>query len=70
MFGVYKQEVNNAISKVAGGKRGHVIAVYQLCAILREAFHASFTRPNIVASFAGSGVWPVDKTRLMSVPRP
>lgn len=70
VFGVYKQEVNSCISKVYGGKRGHIIDLYELCSILRQAFHNAFTRPNIVSSFVRAGVWPIDATKLMSVPRP
>lgn len=53
-----------------GGKRGHIIDLYELCDILRTAFHNSCTTSNIIASFLRAGVWPVDAAKLMSIPRP
>lgn len=38
--------------------------------MLRFAYAEAFTRDNIIAAFRRAGVWPVDQSRLLSVPRP
>lgn len=70
MFRVFKKEVNKAISTVASGKRRTTIDLYQLCSIIRTAYHNYFTRTKVISSFVRARVWPVDETKLMSKPRP
>lgn len=70
LFGCFKQKVNANITAIAKARADAVIDLSQLCAIRRDAFCHAFTRPNVVTSFARAGVWPVDHTCLLSVPRP
>ena len=67
VFGVYKKEINCAIMKVAIRKIGHIIEVFEFCAILIVSSHELFTRANLVVSFARLRVWLVDESRLMLV---
>ena len=46
------------------------IDLYRLCSILRQAFYGAFTRANIVDPFRRSGVWPVNPSVSMAIPRP
>lgn len=36
--------------------------------MLRHAYYATFTRPNVMATFEKAGMWPVNSAKLMSVP--
>ena len=36
---------------------------------VREAFHRSFLRSEIQSAFRRAGLWPVDHTKLLAVPR-
>ena len=68
-FAVFKRELNAAISRLVQAKSQTELDMYEYCAVLKHAYHASFTHNNIVASFRRSGLWPLDAMRLISVPR-
>ena len=43
---------------------------YSFCSLLRHAYLCAFTAQAITAAFELSGVWPIDRAKLITVPRP
>eukprot|EP00171_Calliarthron_tuberculosum_P023847 IDg23847t1 len=70
LFGVFKKRLNEAVQLVARADTRDCIDAFAFCALMRSAFYRAFTRENIQASFTRAGIWPLDASRLLSVPRP
>ena len=70
IFSSLKREMNKAFAIVADTDTTQNVDVFKLCSIIRFALRKSFTRTNIILSFERCGLWPVNCTRVMSVPRP
>jgi len=70
VFGTLKSNINSAISTASFANQLDKLDLYQICALLRHSMYQTFTRANITSSFAKSGVWPLDRHKLMSIPRP
>lgn len=70
IFGVFKQAMNDAMQKAADADRDEVINLFELCAMFRHACNTALTRVNIMYAFERAGVYPVDRSKLMSVPKP
>jgi len=70
VFSAFKAALNSAVTTVLGRDPGSLLNMWDYCALLRAAYGESFTKLNIQRSFLRSGMWPLDPTRLLSVPRP
>lgn len=69
MFSPFKNALNNAINMCVGETR-RKFDVFDFSGMLRFAYAEAFTRENIMLAFRRAGVWPIDRSRLLSVPRP
>ncbi len=47
-----------------------VFHMFDFCSVLLQDYKASFTQSSIPASFRRAGLWPLDPTKLLGVPRP
>eukprot|EP00171_Calliarthron_tuberculosum_P002526 IDg2526t1 len=70
LFGVFKRRLNEAVQLAGSADNADQVDAFAFCAMMRFAFYKAFTRQNIQASFTRAGLWPLDATRLLSVPRP
>eukprot|EP00171_Calliarthron_tuberculosum_P005712 IDg5712t1 len=70
LFAAFRAALTDAMIRLVQKDAARQLDMYDYCSILREAYHQAFTRDNIVASFRRSGLWPVDPSRLLAVPRP
>ena len=51
IFGVFKQEMNHAISAAAYANLARSIDIFEFCASIKHAIHNSFTRNIITSTF-------------------
>ena len=70
VFSVFKNALNDAVSNCSGFKNERKLDLYDLCGILKQAYHVAFTRANIKSGFRRAGLWPVDSSKLINVERP
>ena len=69
VFGASKRKLNNVFINIGIGSHTE-LDVFDICSIIREAYHDTFTSGNIKAAFSRSGICPLDMHRLLFVPRP
>eukprot|EP00171_Calliarthron_tuberculosum_P002273 IDg2273t1 len=69
-FSVFKNALNEALNAAASTDKLDVYNTFDLCGMLKTAFEPAFSEQNIKSSFARSGIWPLDPSRLLRVPRP
>ena len=70
IFRAFKNEIGKAITDCCMERNTVTLDKYRLCSMLRHAYRCAFTVPVITAAFKLSGVWPVDRKKLITVPRP
>lgn len=70
LFQTIKQKDDSTISEVGCNAAAPSIDVYNLCAILLNAYKITFTAPNIMSAFLSTELWPLDNTKLLNVSRP
>ena len=69
IFDVFKLEMNNTLTIIVSESEMNSIDVYQLCRIIRHAPYFALSYQNIKSSFESCGLWPIDRMKLMPVPR-
>ena len=70
LFSVFKNALNDAVSNCSGFKDERKLVLFDLCGIMKHAYHVAFTRTNITSGFRRAGLWPVDSSKLLNVERP
>ena len=70
VFRNLKHHVNQLVSETITPSHHTGMVVYELCATIKMAYIYAFTPRCIISAFKSFGLWPVDRTVLMSVPRP
>ena len=70
LFSVFKNRLQDAITSCAAPGGGRHYDLFDLCALIRDAYYRTFTVHNVQGSFRRSGIWPFDPTKLTSTPRP
>ena len=64
LFSVFKTSLNTVLSNCAAVQCQNPFDLFDVCAILTEAYHMSFTVKNVKASFCRAGIWPLNPQRL------
>ena len=67
---VFKKKLSDLRFESTGRFVHRPTTVFAFTDMLIAAYHETFTSNNIQSSFVRSGVWPVDRKRLMNVSRP
>ena len=57
--------LNTVLSNCAAVQCQNPFDLFDVCAILTEAYHMSFTVKNVKASFCRAGIWPLNPQRLL-----
>lgn len=70
VFGTFKRELNSAIDETVTDGNSAKIDLFELSSIIHHAYLRSFTPKTITDAFRKSEMWPLDRTVLMSSPRP
>ena len=70
LFGSFKHHLDAALCDCVLARPDHTFDPFDFCEVLKFAYNASVTPQNIWASFRRAGLWPVDHTRILEVPRP
>ena len=70
VFAAFKAAISKALQTCVIAAPQSMFSLYDFCAVLKDAYLQSFSCANIKASFRRSGLWPLDRTRLIGVPRP
>ena len=65
-FSVFKNQLNKILCSVSTVKASKELKLFDICGILCEAYNKSFTNANIVSAFRRSGIWPLDRDKLLS----
>ncbi len=65
LFSVSKTSLYNVLSNCASVQCQNPFDLFDLCAILPEAYHMSFTVKNVKESFCRAGIWPLNPQRLL-----
>lgn len=66
-YSVFRNAIRTAVRNctlLLGDKR------LVFCDVMKHSYYASFTRDNIQSSFRRCGIWPLDPSGIMSMPRP
>lgn len=70
MFSPFKKALNESISLCSTVGKIDIFDVFDFCRMLSYAYRKAFTEANIVQAFKKSGLWPIDSSQLLGVPRP
>ena len=70
MFSPFKNALNESMNLACTRGKTDGLHVFEFCGMLSYAYRVSFSEKNIITAFKKSGIWPVDSTQLLSVPRP
>lgn len=69
-FSVLKNALNDTVSNCSGFIDERKLDLFDLCAIMKQAYDFAFTRANIKSGFRRAGLWPFDCSKLLNVQRP
>lgn len=69
LFSLFKKHLQDTIEMAACLEKVSMFDGFAYCAMLRTAYLLTFAYKNIRASSARSGIWPVDPSCLLGVPR-
>ena len=70
LFGSFKHHLDAALRDCVLARPDHTFDLFDFCKVLKFAYNAAVTPQNIRESFRRAGLWPVDHTRILGVPRP
>lgn len=70
LFGAYKEHLNKWLAPAGSVSAVDSVDIYNYCAMMAQAYDHGFAKYNIRASSRRTELWPVDGSRLLSVPRP
>lgn len=70
ILGFFKQVMNDAMQKAADADRDEIINPFELFSMFRHASKSVRTRVNIMYAFKRAFVYPVGRSKLISVLRP
>lgn len=70
VFGPFKSNISAEVLRATRTFADPTFDQFDLLHMIRQAFEKTFTTSVISSAFRKSGMWPVDSTHLLSVPRP
>lgn len=70
VFRGLKREVSKAASEVGRIPAASPMNVYDFCSLLNYAYSRSLIAPKFMFAFAASGVWPLNRQKLLGVAPP